>query len=147
MTIHTSVPAKIHLNLSDYFRYILDSFCLKSDESTYTDLITHTMTIFNESILDLTNWCKETEKAATEFGREMEQLYDEPMEFITSYKETKEICLDKLIKGLYENLEIKTVYVTKGFFDDYHNHQTILSDYMKDLLALFPNATLSYYVQ
>ena len=117
-------------------------------------------------ILDLSNWCASVEKEAHEYGQSMEHLYDEPLEYDTSYKETKEMAIDELIqmvkKWNIDKTSIKTVYVTQEFLNDYNGYYepsngalitagtacsyskyNISSKYMKNLMKLFPNATAS----
>ena len=119
-------------------------------------------------ILDLSNWCASVEKEAHEYGQSMEHLYDEPLEYDTSYKETKEMAIDELIqmakKSNIDKTSIKTVYVTQEFLNDYNGYYepsngalvtigkadaysyskyNISSKYMKNLMKLFPNAAVS----
>lgn len=117
------------------------------------DIIDNYINQLTPHVLNLTSWCKEVEEDAHQFGQQMENQYNEPMEYNTSYKEIKEMAITRLIenieKSTIDKANIHKVYVTQEFLDDYngvydphYSTYNISDKYVKELMNLFPNSTI-----
>jgi hypothetical protein len=93
--------------------------------------------------LDWTNRFYSILNEAEAYGREMEQLFDEPNEYTTSKYEVIEGCFDTLFNEWQQNDGENIVSITMPQ-DAVHEIRKRHSNEVDLLLSLFPNATIEY---